>query len=329
LEIAVGSPIENNEIIWDIGVKSRKKIISLSDLLKEEGLDYLKEDGLTEKEWESIFQLLEEKLGKQPEMVFLFDLEQLGTGGNSFSSQLSIILKNLINFLSEKISEMGNKLLEIGEKIDEVSTKLEGITLTLLNIGEKIDRLYQVLVIDRGLDSEGLLSESNGIKKYTAQKFERLIIKKEESSIRIFNQSIETESLIFVSFLDDPGCSWWISEKVPGSSFDISLKEPASQDLRFDYWILDEEGGQQLLPSTTTDRNQLPEEQPAESEKPGESEEEQAEETTTIEATTTIDNQLSGEQSQPVSPEMNSGTNNEEQPLESSEELPPQNNQEN
>lgn len=317
LEIAVGNPVENDEIVWDISVKSRKKIISLSELLKEEKLDYLQEDGLTEGEWESIFQLLEEKLGEQPEMVFLFDLEQLGTSDGGFSSQLFGLLKNLINFLDEKISEMGNKISEMGTQINEVLKRMEDMTLILLNMGEKIDRLYQVLVVDKGLSSGETISPIGETKNYTAQRFERMVIRGGESSIRVFNQSVEGESLIFISFLDDPGCPWWISEKVPGISFNISLEEPSSQDLRFDYWILDE-GEQQFLPPATATQNQSPEEPSVGSE------EEQTEATTTIEATTTVDNQSSGEQNQPTS----SGVSSEEQSSGSPEEILPQNNQE-
>ena len=102
----------------------------ISKFLKEEELSYLEEDGLTEDEWETIFQLLEEKLGKQPNLVVLFELEQVGEVGigeaANFGSQLFDILQNLINFTSEKISEIGDKIYEIGEKIKECLVDKEG-----------------------------------------------------------------------------------------------------------------------------------------------------------------------------------------------------------
>jgi hypothetical protein len=242
LGVAVGQETEEGKIVWDIGMEPRKKIVSLSDLLKEEGLGSLREDGVTEEEWEVIFQLIEEKLGEQPDLVVLFNLEQIeeaASGGSVDSNfQLFNVLKNLINFISEKLSE-------IGEKINEMLVRLDEIVSALSNIGNKIDVLYQVLVIDKGLaPAENLSVPSEGT-IYANQKVERLIFRKGETSIRISNQAIKEESLIFVSFLDDPGDGWWISEKVPGHSFTISMGDPAPQDLRFDYWVLDEEGVQQ------------------------------------------------------------------------------------
>lgn len=246
LDVSIGRLTESSEIVWNLGTEQRKKIISLSDFLKQEGLGYLEEGGVTEEEWEEIYRLLEEKLGQQPNLILLFDLEQMKTGETG--SQLFDILKTFINFISEKISEIGDKIVELGKKIDEVLTKLEEITSVLSNMGRKIDRLYQVLVADKGLESGEPLMPIDEINNYSGRKFERLVIKEGENSIRIFNESIKAESLIFISFLEDPGSYWWISEKVPGNSFTLFLKEPASKDLIFNYWILNEED--QLIQQT-------------------------------------------------------------------------------
>ena len=243
LGITIGNSTDEGEITWNEEMKPRKRIITLSELLKEEGLSQLEEDGLTEEEWEIIFQLIEEKLKTQPDLVILFNIEQLKETGTEivgdFGSKLFDVLKNLINFISEKLSE-------IGEKIDNVLTKLEDMSSILADMKQKIDVLYDVLVVDKGLapveiETEQMEDSSEGI-NYSKQKIERLIFREGETSARISNQLIEKESLIFVSFLDEPTSSWWISEKIPGYSFTISLKEPASQDLRFDYWILDPVG---------------------------------------------------------------------------------------
>jgi|GEM_PF-5344363 len=241
LGVSIGQQTDTGEIVWSLGMEQRKKIMSLSDFLKQEGLGYFEENGITEQEWEEIYRLLEEKLSGQPNLILLFDLEQIKTNENGSDSKLFDILKTFINFISEKISEIGDKITELGKKIDEVLAKMEEITLALLNIGEKIDRIYQVLITNKGLELGQPLPLTSEINNYTSQKFDQLIIKEGESSIRIFNQSIKIESLIFISFLNDPGSQWWISEKVPGGSFTLSLKEPATQDLIFNYWILDEE----------------------------------------------------------------------------------------
>ena len=67
--------------------------------------------------------------------------------------------------------------------------------------------------------------------------------------------------MIFISFLEDPGSSWWISEKIPGSSFNISLEAPVEKDLIFDYWILNEdkeEGSESLNPPVVQPEDLLP-----------------------------------------------------------------------
>ena len=241
LAVSLGQSTESDEIVWSLGTEQRKKIMSLSEFLKQEGLGHLEEGGITEKEWEEIYKLLEEKMGQQPNLILLFDLEQMGTAGKDSDNRLFDILKTFINFISEKISELGDRIAELGKKLDEVLTKLNEITSVLFNMGKKIDRLYQVLVADKGLESGEPLTSIDEMNNYSSRKFERLVIKEGESSIRIFNESIKAESLIFISFLDDPGSQWWISEKVPGDSFSLSLKEPASKNLIFDYWILNEE----------------------------------------------------------------------------------------
>lgn len=251
LDVSLGQLTESGEVVWSLGAEQRKKIVNLSDFLKQEGLGYLEEGGITEKEWEEIYKLLEEKLGQQPNLILLFDLEISESNGNGSGSQLFDVLKAFINFISEKISEVGDMIVELAEKMDDVLAKLEEITSVLFNMGSKIDRLYQVLVVDKGLESGEPLPSVGEVDNYSSQKFERLVIKEGESSIRIFNKSIKAESLIFISFLEDPGSYWWISEKAPGDSFSLFLKEPASRDLIFNYWVLNEED--QSVPSLETE----------------------------------------------------------------------------
>ena len=244
LGVTIGTVTEEGEISWDKEMEPRKRIIALSKLLEEEGL--LEKEELTDKKWEEILQLIKEKLGEQPDLVILFDLEQFGEIGaeevpGGFSSTLFNLLQNLINFISEKLSEIKDRISEIGEKVDIVLLKLEGIGSVLADIKYKIDVLYDILVVQKGLGSAQIPETSLEEMNYNKQKVESLILKEGETSVRIFNQLVKEESLIFVSFLDEPGSSWWIAEKIPGHSFTISLQEPAPQDIRFDYWILDEE----------------------------------------------------------------------------------------
>ena len=240
LALKTGEIGQDNLISWGQEIKPRKKIISLSQILKEEGLELLEEDGLDEEEWKAIFELLERKMEIQPDLIILMDLkgalnnfDSLEQGG----SKMADILKIFINFISEKISQIFEQLSLVREKVEGLSMKLEGITSILADMNFKINILYQVLIQDKGLaPSESFQSES-----FKNEKTEKLIFKSGESSLRVFNRLVETNSLIFVSFAEDPGSSFWISEKIPGYSFTLSLKSPAEKDLIFDYWILNEE----------------------------------------------------------------------------------------
>lgn len=234
LGVAVGEESEIGEITWNIGVEARKKIISLSQIIDQEGLD--------KKTAEDISKLVEEKLGNQPNLVIVFNLEDIektkekgavGPGGFSIG-----VFQDLVVFIGEKISWIVDKLSEIGEKIGEILIKLESIKSTLVDIARKIDVLYNILVTDKELVSQESPESSEEI-IYTYKKIERLVLKGGERSVKVFNESIKEDSLVFISFLDDPGSSWWISEKTDGQ-FTISLKEPAPKDLTFSYWILNE-----------------------------------------------------------------------------------------
>jgi hypothetical protein len=239
LGIRTGNLNETDLVIWNEEIKPRKKVISLSQILKEEGMENLEEDGLSEEEWGTIFDLLEKKMEGQPDLVVLLNTKDFLNNNNTSSessSKLAGVLKSLINFISGKISQIFEEISKIREKIEGISLKLEGITSVLGEMSFKIDALYKILVQDKGLAPQG--SESVF---YQSKKTERMIFKTGENSLRVFDQSVQEDSLIFISFLEDPGSNWWISEKVPGYSFDISLKEPAQKDLMFDFWIINEE----------------------------------------------------------------------------------------
>jgi len=237
LGVAVGEETETGQITWNIGIEPRKKIVTLSHIIEQEEL--------SQKEVEDISQLVEEKLGKQPNLVIVFNLEDIerikekSTTSGGFSIR---VFQDLLSFLGEKISWIVDKLSEIGEKINQILTKLEGIKSMVVEMARKIDVLYNVLIVDKGLaPKETHFSSPEQEAHYTHKKVERLILKGGEKSVKVFNDLIKENSLIFVSFLDNPGSAWWISEKRAGE-FTISLREPAPKDLRFNYWILTEVG---------------------------------------------------------------------------------------
>jgi len=148
LGISIGILTEENGIEWGEEIQPRKKITTLSEILGVEEL--------TPEQWENLSQLIKEKLGEETDIVLLFDvaqLESLGTEqGTDFSSSIISFFQNFINFISDKISEIGEKINQILAKIDNIIDTLANIVDTLTELKHKIDVLYEVLIIQQGLE---------------------------------------------------------------------------------------------------------------------------------------------------------------------------------
>jgi hypothetical protein len=233
LDVDIGQETEEGDITWDIGTEKRKQIVSLSNLVENEGIN--------QSEINDISNFVEERIGDDSDSVVLFDLNSVQEENINEESSFSFsVFKNFVTFISDSLSDIKEAVSKIGEKIDQILMKLEKIIIAITDISKKIDVLYKVLIVDEGIAP--LEEEIKEDKIYSKQKVESLVLKRGSDSIRIFNSSIKEGSLIFISFVDEPGSAWWISEKVPGHSFTISLKEKSENDLRFNYWILNESG---------------------------------------------------------------------------------------
>jgi hypothetical protein len=116
----------------------------------------------------------------------------------------------------------------------------------LADIKDKVDVIYKVLVPEetKDLTSATTLSEPESLivppEGLTSSPKDagRLVIQQGESLIKVSSNFVEENSLIFISFLNEPNDIWWIEEKVAGASFTLRLKNPVPQNLTFDYWIL-------------------------------------------------------------------------------------------
>jgi len=100
LGINLGTETEEGDIIWDIGSQPRKKIVSLSALIENEGM----KGG----EIEDISRFIEERIGDESDSVVLFDLDDiqevktrdedgsltLGVFKNFMPTELANIIKN-------------------------------------------------------------------------------------------------------------------------------------------------------------------------------------------------------------------------------------------
>ena len=62
-------------------------------------------------------------------------------------------------------------------------------------------------------------------------------IKSGQSSIEIINEKIKKDSKIFITFRNNVGSFWWISNQEDGK-FTVSLSAAPNQDATFDYWLI-------------------------------------------------------------------------------------------
>jgi len=233
LGIKIGETTESQEINWGEEILPRKKITTLSEFLKDE-------KNIPEN-WEELSLLLKEKLKNQSETIILFDIKELAEfeGPQPSESGFVKFFKSFLDFLTEK-------LIALGEAINKVLEKMDKALVFLADIKDKVDVIYKVLVPEetKDLTSATTLSEPESLivppEGLTSSPKDagRLVIQQGESLIKVSSNFVEENSLIFISFLNEPNDIWWIEEKVAGASFTLRLKNPVPQNLTFDYWIL-------------------------------------------------------------------------------------------
>ncbi len=66
------------------------------------------------------------------------------------------------------------------------------------------------------------------------------IIKAEETSVIIESNQVMPSSKIFVTFRSDYGSRWWIGYQEKGR-FAVNISDPLSEDVEFDWWIVQTE----------------------------------------------------------------------------------------
>ncbi len=229
-------------IEWSGQIGERKEITTLSALL----------DGkeLTEDNWAEVERMLREKGGKG-ELIVLMDMASLGgleQGGQTLPPQFFETFKKFIDFLSERMSE-------IGAKLNTVLEELEGINTLLVDMKGKIDELHAALVVNGGGDqSPASISDSGS--EIETKDTGRAIIQEGEDAVKIVSSAVTKESKVFITFFENPNVGWWVSQKAPSEFFVVSLRKPAEKTLEFDYWVVEGDIG-----TEETDQDCVPEDE--------------------------------------------------------------------
>jgi hypothetical protein len=162
-------------------------------------------------------------------------------GGSTAGSGLSITQDSLLDFKNSTLSGVAAIISTNGTW----SITADGI-LTAGRVEAKTVQTEDVVVVQ----SEQQSAASEG--KIPAG----------SSATVIQNPAMKANSKVFVSFLGDPGSSWWIGEKGDGN-FTLHVKLPVADDAPFEYWIVgvddrrpppaQDDGSSTSTPSVATD----------------------------------------------------------------------------
>ncbi len=258
LAIQVGGQSQTPD--WDQEMLPRKPIVSLTNYLKDQLLDFSKEDELIAK--------LEELIGKKENVVLLVDLKELKQilkeikrnktrfsqefGEESLSSQdqpadlgLLGVIKNIFKDLKERILEVFSKVQEAFQAIEEILAKVKQIytefSSLLQDISFKVNAIYQVVVQNQNpyLAKKQALEEVVG-KDYASsqdQDFGTAIVFAGDKEVKVPSEKVKPESKIFISFQENPNQFWWVKEKVAGKYFVLAFDKEVDKDYKFDWWV--------------------------------------------------------------------------------------------
>ncbi len=240
-------------IEWSGPIGPRKEITTLSHLLGEREL--------TEETWAEVENMLRQRTGENGDLIVLMDMGTLGImdldQDQALDAQFVDIFVNFIDFLSEKMSQ-------INARLNIVLEKLDNITKVLTDMKGKIDEIHTAIVgsssisVEQESDSSSDSfsdSDSNSDQESDTDlesesepglnpvDMGRAVVQENEDAVKVISSAVQKDSRVFVTFFENPDTSWWVSQKVPGEFFVISLRDPVSRTLEFDYWIVEGEAG--------------------------------------------------------------------------------------
>lgn len=258
LSVSIGGSDETP--VWDKEMKPRRKIITLEKLLSGEEL-ILSESELIDaliKEFESLDAGGTLRPDRSAAAFIEFIKNKLkAPDGSTIIVNLNTLQKILekaavISQVKEtKAAEAGGGFLEffiriintLIEKIAQIFEKIGQIFTYLINISDKVDKIYDIVskpnanqaVSPEGHEAVGGEFSMNAL---TTQAFGSGSVEKNSSSLFVEAPQVDNSSKIFITFKRSPPFVWWISQKLAGQGFYISLYPQAADNISFDWWIV-------------------------------------------------------------------------------------------
>ncbi len=257
LTLSVGGLTD--ELNWDQEMIPRRRIITLEKFMQEQKIK--EEDNL-------ITELLKHNfLSNATNAILVFDtddlkkvLQELKTEplqNDSLKAAAEEMKMNLLNSSLQATStpeqnegfwsSIKNLFVYLINKISAIFTEIKTILAELIKLNEKIDKLNEKLVENQlatstFFNNEAVSTATNSIETSNTQlknqitgHIETLL---DSNALFIREPFVKENSIIFITFLNDPMSNWWISKRVEGEGFEISFSHDGVKVLNFDYWII-------------------------------------------------------------------------------------------
>ena len=186
--------------------------------------------------------------------------------------KLSAVLVNAIKEQQNQIASLSAQVASL------MNMNLDGTAGTQVEISHPVFPSFSLKDLLNGLKELGIVIE-NGIVKISQLAVKALIVEKnpdpaqssigegvikaDQVAIEIRSNQIMASSKIFITFRNDYGSRWWINHQEKGI-FTINIAEPAAEDLRFDWWIVQTEPVEITETAGITTPVDLPADLPAE-----------------------------------------------------------------
>jgi len=244
-----------NQPIWDNEMLPRRKIITLEKLLDNGSQFVLSEGDLIDalvKEFESLkptkktfIDFIKDKLKAPDDSTIIVNLNtlqailekvaQIDKKDESLTSAQNVSGR-FLDFFIKIINTLIEKITQIFEKIGQIFS-------SLMNISDKVDKIYNILSNTNSQSSLNSMSASLSEPQLTVtptQAFGSAKIEPGKNVVFVEAPQISQTSKIFITFEQVPPFVWWISQKVPQKGFYLSLYPETLEEISFDWWIVND-----------------------------------------------------------------------------------------
>lgn len=250
--------------IWDEEMKPRIPVVTLESLFLDGSLEVSHEEfikALLEEfkqsatssqalDQRAFLRFLQEKLmGAEGQAVIIspqalnllfeeilnFESDVTNVLPEGFWASLLQFFRDILNTISQSLTQVFEQLNEIVARLVNIETKQDEI-ISILTDGASEEDTLGLEQIENDIQRTPMVSRFGT--EFIVEDFGEALILQGETTVKVFSPYLTNNSKIFVTPKSPIEGMWWISDKLLGEYFEVSILTPPSQDLRLDYWII-------------------------------------------------------------------------------------------